>query len=578
ARASLQRQANNIVVGRFRLFGHRLVPLEFGTAKRLAHWTEYELKASLLSSLGPRNPDVKFLWEPARFGWAYTLGRAFHLSGRENLARAFWLHFERFDKRFPPYWGPHWMNGQEVALRLMALLWSAQVFAPASATTPKRMARLALAIARHAARIPPTLPYARSQGNNHLITEATALYLAGAALDRPGWRQLGWRWLNRGLQTQIGPDGEYIQHSTNYHRLMLQSALLADAARRLRQEEWPVPTRQALARATRWLLSLTDPLSGKVPNLGANDGSLILPLSSVAYDDFRPTVQAATRAFLGTGIPSGDWDELAIWLGIPDSGFSAPSSFLSPEPLRGSQSWAYLRASSFKTRLSHMDQLHVDLWWRGRNLACDAGTFQYNAPPPWDNPLVSSRVHNCLTVDGGEQMTRAGRFLVLDWFPASSRPALSVQPPVLRALTATHRGYDRLGVHHERTLGLLEGDRWRVHDRVSLSAPGPHVLRLHWLLVNGEYRLQRRGSQTRLRVRLPGGWLSIAVAVSDVAPAAMNVTLIRAGKLLRGRGPALPHEGWISPSYGRKVPALSLALEVLVSDACTLTTDFALPH
>ena len=36
-----------------------------------------------------------------------------------------------------------------------------------------------------------------------------------------------------------------------------------------------------------------------------------------------------------------------------------------------------------------MDQLHLDLWWRGLNIAQDAGTYLYNADPPWDNPLVT---------------------------------------------------------------------------------------------------------------------------------------------------------------------------------------------
>ena len=185
------------------------------------------------------------------------------------------------------------MNAQEVAIRLMALVWSAQVFASASFSTPARMRRLARSIALHAARIPPTLVYARSQNNNHLVTEATALYLAGAALDHADWRGLGWRWLNRALQTQISSNGEYIQHSTNYHRLMLQSALLADAVRRARRELWPVRTQHALARASHWLFALVDPVSGRAPNLGANDGALILPLSSSAFEDFRPAAQAS---------------------------------------------------------------------------------------------------------------------------------------------------------------------------------------------------------------------------------------------------------------------------------------------
>ena len=71
-----------------------------------------------------------------------------------------------------------------------------------------------------------------------------------------------------------------------------------------------------------------------------------------------------------------------------------------------------------------MDQLHFDLWWHGLNITQDAGIYLYNGEPPWDNPLVSTRVHNTITVDGLDQMTRGGRFLTLDWFPASSKNLL----------------------------------------------------------------------------------------------------------------------------------------------------------
>ena len=121
----------------------------------------------------------------------------------------------------------------------------------------------ARAVADHAARIPPTLVYARAQNNNHLLSEAAGLYTAGLALpDHPQaahWRELGWKWLNHAFQRQIAADGTYTQHSTNYHRLMLQAALWVHAlpapgpslAQRTLQASWlPRP---------RWLHALLDP-------------------------------------------------------------------------------------------------------------------------------------------------------------------------------------------------------------------------------------------------------------------------------------------------------------------------------
>jgi len=106
----------------------------------------------------------------------------------------------------------------------------------------------------------------RSQNNNHLITEAAALYTAGVAFDQCSWRDLGWHWLNQALQHQISSYGEYIQHSTNYQRLMLQSALWVDAILRgpaRPVERWPLQTLEALTRASHWLFSMLDPSSGR---------------------------------------------------------------------------------------------------------------------------------------------------------------------------------------------------------------------------------------------------------------------------------------------------------------------------
>jgi hypothetical protein len=521
--------------------------------------------------------DVKFLWEPARFGWAFTLGRAFHLTSAEKYARAFWKYFDRFDSANPPFQGPHWVSGQEVAIRLMALVWSAQVFAHAKASTTARLARLAIAIAHHAVRIPPTLVYARSQANNHLVTEAVALYVAGAALDHKPWRTLGWRWLNRALQRQISSYGEYIQHSVNYHRLMLHSALLADSVRRGRSEQWPAASRQALTRASHWLFSMVDPISGSTPNLGANDGALLLPLASAAFPDFRPTVQAAARAFLRADLPPGDWDELSLWLGLPAASHAADSTAYAAEHLRGKNSWVYLHASQFRSRLGHMDQLHLDLWWRGLNLLSDAGTVLYNAPPPWNNPLVSSAVHNLVSPDGREQMTRAGRFIVLDWFPAVTKRVLALDPSVVGRLVGSHRGYERLGIRYERSVTLLQRERWRVRDELIFTRPRHHPIRLHWLVLDGQWTLRQTGMQTRLRLRTPLGWITLEITGQGL-DAAPEVTLIRAGKTLLGPRPAQPYEGFLSRTYAEKVPALSLSLDASASRSCSFTTEIILPR
>lgn len=583
-------EADEIVNGKFRMFGGEPVDIKLTGDWPQVHWSLFEIGKAKFEG------DIKFIWEPARFGWAFTLGRAYSMTQNEKYAEAFWKYFEIFDVSNPPYLGLHWMNGQEVALRMLAFVWAAQVFETATASSAERRGRLIQSIHAHAARIPPTLIYARSQNNNHLVTEAAALYTAGLFFDNRIWRALGWRWLNWSFQHQISGYGEYIQHSTNYQRVMMQAALWIHA---VKKDDWPHATVQALTRAAHWLFSMIDPASGRTPNLGANDGALILPLSSTPFNDFRPTVQAAARAFLRMGLPAGVWNEFSLWLGLRASDQTFESDAYLSDHLRGKNSWAYLRASRFKSRLSHMDQLHLDLWWHGLNVAQDAGTYSYSAAPPWDNPLVSTRVHNTVTVDGRGQMTRSGKFLMLDWADAYSKSEIPTDENVIGQASAYHRAYRNPDVLHERRVSVNRDEKWTVLDRFVFEtitkkynpfhAGEPHLFRIQWLLPDWEwevaptpvdeidaigYDLHLLSPHGRVIVRL---WLDYFFAATFEDK--FKIGLARTGESLWGNADVQPIDGWVSPTYGTKIPALSFSMTFAHSapPGCACVTEFIFP-
>ena len=532
----------------------------------LAHWADYELGHHLTGV-----EDIKFLWEPARFGWAFTLGRAYTASGNEGYAQAFWRNFEVFQQRNPLNLGPHWMSGQEVALRLLAFTFAGSTLATSPHTTPERAARLRAAIAEHARRIPLTLVYSRAQNNNHLLSEAAGLY--SAALARPDhpeashWKRLGWDWFNRALQQQIAPDGTYTQHSTNYHRLMLQLALWVEAlGAQSGGLRLPEASRQRLAAATRWLQDRVDPATGQAPNLGANDGALIIPLASAPFSDFRPVLQAAACAFLGqAALPPGPWDEQVAILFPGLTGLPAPEP-----PATSSLKWR-MRAVRFTGRPSHADQLHLDFAWRGQTVALDPGTYRYTAPLPWDNALAGTAVHNTVTIDGQDQMLRAGRFLWLDWAQAEVVEHIAAPDGALQRMAASHNGYRKLGVLHRRTVVQPATDRLEVQDEILPLRTGGqtrlHTARLSWLLPDWAWELH----ENTLELSSPHGLIRLSVQ------GATSLTLIRAGECLSGSGPIQPVQGWYSPTYGVKVPALALVAETRGSPPLVMTSAWTFP-
>lgn len=634
-------EADEILAGRFCQFGGNLAEINLNPGGQLAHWTKYE------AGLATYN-DIKFIWEPARFGWAYILGRAYHLTADERYPQAFWSYFETFVAANPAYQGPHWASAQEVSLRLLALVFAAHIFTSSVHTTTGRLRDLCQAVALHAARIPPTLVYARSQNNNHLLSEAAGLYTAGLFLaghpQSARWQSLGWMWFNQGVQSQISPDGTYIQHSTNYLRLALQLACWFHMLAERQGQALPPLTRQRLGAATHWLLAISDPESGRTPNLGPNDGALIQPLSPSSYSDYRPALQAAWRAFFRKGtqlehapFPPGAWDEMSFWYGLIRSTSSldparaqlpnrhTPSDFHAlpleqdaslpgntPHILRHprDQSWAYLRVAHFGARPGHADQLHLDLWWKTYNIALDAGTYLYNAPPPWDNALAQASVHNTVTLaqfaeqaetprtpqDWRDQMLRVGRFLYLEWAQAQELAGEQNADGTWRRLSASHDGYHRLGVTHQRTAAALEEGGWLVEDQLLTDESSPvwrrtrnaasqasqspknhpplFSARLHWLLPDWAWRIEAG----KLFLDSPGGWLEIAIQATCAGnDLQAEWTLARAGECLSGSQTVRAIDGWYSPTYGIKEPALSLGITVYGHLPLAFTTRWKFP-
>ncbi len=291
-------QPQDLLVGTFKPFGSEPASLNLSLPDTtLEHWTRYDNEFA--------SADIKRTWEPARFAWVYPLIHAWKVTRREKYPEVFWKHVDDFIKNNPVNLGPNWSSAQEMALRTIAWLFALEGFKNTTASTPQRVQALLEVLLLQVDRIPVTLHYARAQHNNHLLSEALALLLTGDALrnvipQAAGWSELGEREFVRGILDQVEPDGTYSQHSANYHRLMLQLALLFHHRMSSQSRAIPSAVMQRLASATRWGLAQMDPVTGRLPNLGHNDGALLLPFGNDDYRDYRPTLQAAALAFPGS--------------------------------------------------------------------------------------------------------------------------------------------------------------------------------------------------------------------------------------------------------------------------------------
>jgi asparagine synthase (glutamine-hydrolysing) len=556
-------------------------PLTDRTASAGRHWTAIDEQAT---------GDIKGLWELSRFSLAFRLARAYAATGNERAPEVFWQLVESWMGANPPNAGPQWISSQEVALRAMAWIFALHAFARSPATTAARVGRMLAALDAHARRIEATLAYAKAQNNNHLISEATGLFTIGSMFpELPSaarWSANG-RSLLEGTAGQFFPDGGYIQHSINYHRLALQLYAWALRLAEIQGKPFSTEMYSCVDRSLVLLFAMVDPDPGRAPNFGHNDGALFLALNSCAYEDYRPLLQMISVWRRKTRIwEAGPWDEDALWLLGGDARHAAgpasprraavePEPYSAPEAglylMQGRESRAVIRCARFHGRPAHADQLHVDLWWRGENIACDAGSYLYGGDPPWRNSLTHAALHNTLTVDGLDQMTRSGRF---GW--ASLAQARGEFLGKMK-WQGSHDGYRAHGVTHRRTVERMDEDVWIVTD--DLTGRGTHTVRLHWLIPDYPWEwdaleedpaLQnlpsekmtgwKDGSGKGLTLRTPVGNMRLALGSSE----SVSWSVYRAGERVSGTeeqtGP-VPVEirGWRSLWYASKVPALSVA-------------------
>ena len=505
--------------------------------------------------------DIKFIWEPNRFAFVYTLVRAYGSSSDEKYAEAFWKLILDWAEHNPPNTGANWMDGQEIALRLMAWTFGFHAFMNSPATTPERIAQFTLLVAAQAERIYKNIGYAISTRSNHTISEAFGLWMVGLLFPElkaaEKYRKLGCELLEREAAAQIFPDGSYSMYSLNYHRFILHIYLYAIRLGGINHSPFSAQLINSITKSIEYLSHLIDPQTGEIPVYGSNDGALVLPLNNCDFTDYRPFLQLGWYLTKGERLfEPGEWDEDLFWLcgaespspvergvrGEAETSFPNGGVYL----LRNTNSKAVIRCTDYRSRPSHADQLHVDLWWQGHNIACDAGTYLYSSEGIWRNGLAHTSVHNTVAVDGKDQMTMVSRFTWTDWARGK------VLQHGEKIWKGEHNGYQP--VNHKRTVMTLENDRWLVVD--SLNNERSHHYALHWLLNDAPFEenknsilLWPESSRYKIQMGLTHGKARFSILRADP-----NST-----------------RGWRSRYYGHKEPAISALLETDQPQACFWT-------
>jgi len=422
--------------------------------------------------------DIKNIWEISRFSWLAILARAYAVSADQRYLNTINKWLANWLMRNPLNQGPNWKCGQEAAFRVFNLLNAALIMK--QDTIPSQA--FVDVVEFHLKRIAPNIRYALAQRNNHATSEAAALFIAGGWLCQVNPRRkvfyqkyvrLGKKHLERSVAKLVYEDGAFAQHSVNYHRLFLDTlSFVSFWQKRIKAEPLGALFNQVFTRSRDWLLDITDS-SGQCPNIGSNDGTLLLLNHSCDYQDFRPSIQLASALINQKRIfKKGPWDEALFWYNLnnisPKYEDNNRQSKIKPSGyviMNNSTSWALLHYPNYQFRPSHNDVFHFDLWANGENLLFDSGSFSYN--PDVNGNVVdfkSVHSHNTVSFDRTEQMPRLSRFLLGNWLKTNSIGGIIEQPDKPCYWQGSYK--DSNGNIHQRRIEW-QGNGWAIIDRFS---------------------------------------------------------------------------------------------------------------
>ena len=444
--SELQRKAKDIQAGIIRMFSHETVcvgsPPNWSFVKEYdcsSHWTDVAVNVVV-------GNDVKNTWELSRFHWFLELLTAYKQSGNMSLLQVADDWCVDWCLNNPSNQGVNWVCAQESSIRMIHVLTAISIVV----IKIKNRAELESFVVLHCERIITTLDYSISQDNNHGTSEAAGLFIGGSWLLKQAkldpdvknkalkWRSVGRKLLEKLVKRLVLEDGGFSMYSVTYHRVLVNTLSIV--------EYWRILNKEILfskgyvskcQKATLWLYNLTDPDTGNAPNLGANDGSNPFIVQSSDYRDFRPSIQLASILFYGEKFYS-DVDSIN-----EPSNYLVPDLVLSSRTLKVKKSsctleqsglvilnndnfsddslTAFIKYPHYKFRPMQSDLLHLDLWWRGKNILLDGGSYSYNCPDPLMLYFSGCKGHNVADIDEQEPMPRISKFLQGNWIQMEHR-------------------------------------------------------------------------------------------------------------------------------------------------------------
>ncbi|MEX2230523.1 MAG: alginate lyase family protein [Cyclobacteriaceae bacterium] len=510
---SLIERAERILKGEIQFFNGEwksLAPDDWLTNILSGHKYDNNLHWTQIPDFHPACGDIKYVWEKNRFLFLQTILRYDQQTASDSSAWVF-SQIESWIKNNPINQGPNYRCSQEISIRLFNWMLALYFYRDSKNLTEERFNIILFHVYWQLRHVRANIHFSRiAVRNNHAITETLALYTAGLLFpffeESREWKLQGKKWFEEEIAYQIYPDGSYLQFSYNYHRVVIQLLTWAISLADIHGEKFkPVVYERAMASLF-FLLHAQDPVSGGLPNYGANDGSLFFNWNDEDFRNFRPALDTLHFLLTGENIYSTSYDD-RMWFGVNNSlkmfkpVWLAEGTASFPDGgihvFRTKDMLVWINCLHYKDRPLQADNLHLDVWYNGENILLDAGSYRYNTSEDKVKYFSGTEAHNTVMLGDYDQMLKGPRFIWLDW---SKRLSAQWEGKIFSAEALVY-GY--LGnISHKRTV-KIEANHLVVTDEMKGSEG--KLLRQLWhvnplskvgieLLTNGDAkRIEREG-------------------------------------------------------------------------------------